>query len=263
MIRLLIDLPYLNPIAFSFGALQVHWYGIMYLLSFVIVYWYLRRSHLLQLTKTQIQDLLFTVGISLLVGARIGYILFYNLNFYIANPAKIIAVWEGGMSFHGGFIGAVIGLIIFWSYHKKAFTFFEITDTLVGILPLTLALGRVGNFINGELYGRLSTAPWAVRYFGTGDYRHPSQLYEAFLEIALLVLLLSPSIQKLSPGKKSALFIVGYAIIRLFVECFREPDSQIGFIFAQITLGQLLTLPMLILGIVFWFYHTHDSKNSV
>ncbi len=263
MIRLLIDLPYLNPIAFDFGVLQVHWYGIMYLMSFIIVYGYLRRQHSLQLTKTHIQDLLFTVGISLLVGARIGYMLFYNLSFYIANPAKIVAVWEGGMSFHGGFIGAMIGLIIFWAYHKKTFKFFAITDVLVGILPITLALGRVGNFINGELYGRLATAPWAVKYFGTTDYRHPSQIYEAILEIALLALLLSPPIQKLYPGRKSALFIIGYAIIRLFVECFREPDSQIGFIFAKITLGQILTLPMLILGVVFWFYHTHSSKNSV
>ncbi len=269
MTPLVIDLPYINPIAFQLGSLAIHWYGIMYLLSFSLVYIFLRREIFigrLKLSLEHLNDLIFITCLCLLIGARLGYILFYDFNQYWRFPARIFAVWQGGMSFHGGFIGAAFGFVWFWYRIKttrlRAPRLPTITDSVLTIVPFTLALGRIGNFINAELYGRISDLPWAVRFWNMTVYRHPAQLYEALLHIVAGSFFLITIKQKWPTGVRTALFMLYYSIVRILVEFVREPDTQIGYIFHYFTLGQLLTLPILVASIVMLGFAVGKRSNS-
>jgi len=252
---------YFNPIMFEIGPFKAHWYGFMYALSFLIGYLYLlfsKRSR--QLNNQQKDSFIIYMILGVIIGGRIGYILFYNLPYYFANPSKLIAVWEGGMSFHGGLIGSMLAIYIFGKQSK--IPFLELTDMVVTIAPVGLFLAKIGNFINGELYGRIASS--YCLHFPTDplNCRYPSQLLEAFLEgIVLFIVLYIIGQKNKKPGIVSASFLIFYAIFRIFIEFFREPDPQIGFIFGIITAGQLLSSLMLFSGIGL-FYYLRETKNQ-
>ena len=258
--------PHINPVAFSLGPIKVHWYGIMYLLGFSFA-WMLAnyRCQKLKLawTSEQISDLIFYAAIGLILGGRIGYMLFYSWSELIADPLKLFKVWEGGMSFHGGLLGGLIGLYLFGKHFQKPFL--EVADFTAPLIPLGLGAGRMGNFINGELWGRPADLSWAM-IFPHVDHlpRHPSQLYELSLEgIALFFILFFYTLKPRPTGYATALFFVLYSLFRFTIEFFREPDIQIGFIFNHwLTMGQLLTIPVLLLGILIWWYQKSYAKLS-
>jgi len=243
--------PHIDPVFLSIGPLQFRWYGLMYVLSFVATYFIIRSEvtrKKLPLTKDDVADLVFFGAMGVVLGGRIGYILFYNLDFYLANPLKLFAVWEGGMSFHGGFLGVVLA---FWLYaRRKKIPFLALTDMAALCAPVGLGLGRIGNFINGELYGRPTDVAWGIIFPGSdGVPRHPSQLYEAFLE-GLVLFFIVRFISKRTPvnGVTSFAACAGYGLFRFIVEFFRQPDAQIGLFFGLFSMGQLLSLPMFLLG---------------
>ena len=206
-------------------------------------------SDLLLLSRDDVADLIFSVALGIILGGRFGYVLFYNLPFYLDHPLKAFAVWEGGMSFHGGVSGAI--LAGWWYLRKKGLPFFLMADIGFMAGPVGLFCGRIGNFINGELYGRATELPWGMVFPGGGPLRrHPSQLYEAILEGPVLLLLLWLTSRRNPPdGVVFWSFIAGYGLFRSFVELFREPDAQIGLLFGSISMGQLLSLPMFLLGV--------------
>lgn len=246
--------PQFNPVAFSIGPLSVHWYGLMYLFGFITAYFIAHyRSKKLRLgwTDTDISDLIFYAALGVVIGGRLGYIFFYNFKAFIASPFILFKIWEGGMSFHGGLLG-VIAALFYFSYRKKKHML-DIMDFTAPLVPLGLALGRLGNFINGELWGRETTMPWGMIFPAAGpEPRHPSQLYELGLEgIMLFVIVLWYARKPRPRGTISGLFLVCYALFRFLIEFFREPDSQLGFIaFHWLTMGQLLCLPMFIVGLI-------------
>ncbi len=258
--------PHINPVAFSLGPIKVHWYGIMYLLGFSLAWMlgnYRCKKLKLAWTSEQISDLIFYAALGLILGGRIGYMLFYSWSELSADPLKLFKVWEGGMSFHGGLLGGLIGLYLFGKHFQKSFL--EVTDFTAPLIPLGLGAGRMGNFINGELWGRPTDLPWAM-IFRHVDHlpRHPSQLYELGLEgIVLFFILFFYTLKPRPTGYATALFFVLYSIFRFTIEFFREPDIQIGFIFNHwLTMGQLLTIPVLLLGILIWWYQKYYAKLS-
>ncbi|WP_028389423.1 prolipoprotein diacylglyceryl transferase [Legionella fairfieldensis] len=245
--------PNINPVAFSLGPVKVHWYGLMYLLAFTSA-WILARwrvkHYQLNWTSEEVGDLVFYGALGAIAGGRLGYMLFYNTQQLVAEPWTLVKLWEGGMSFHGGLIGVAIALWLFSRRYKKPFA--EVGDFVAPLVPLGLGAGRAGNFINGELWGRVTDAPWAIVFPGSdGLPRHPSQLYELGLEgIVLFIVIWWYASKPRLPGQVSAMFLVGYAICRLIAECFREPDVQLGFIaFDWLTMGQVLSIPMLLIGL--------------
>lgn len=249
----MLNYPHIDPVAFSLGPLKVHWYGLMYLLGFLIA-WLLalfrtKRYHL-NWTKDEISDLIFYMALGVILGGRLFYMLFYKFQEWLHNPLAILKIWEGGMSFHGGLIGVLFMIWLFSrKYHKS---FIDIGDFVAPLAPLGLAAGRIGNFINGELWGRATDMPWAMVFPNSGGIlRHPSQLYEFGLEgILLFILVFWYASKPRKKGRVSAVFLIGYALARIFAECFREPDFQLGFIaFDWLTMGQLLSVPMLLFGI--------------
>ncbi|MRR55063.1 MAG: prolipoprotein diacylglyceryl transferase [Deltaproteobacteria bacterium] len=243
--------PEIRPYLFKIGTLEVRWYGLMYILGFLAVYLTAlsgAKRKKLPLSKDDIADLVFALAVGLIVGARFGYALFYNVSYYLANPLKVFAVWEGGMSFHGGLIGTVLAALYF--SRKKKIGMLQIADLITPAAPIGLGLGRLGNFINGELYGRVTDVPWGV-VFPTGGPlpRHPSQLYEAILEgPVLFVILWLVRRSNAPPGMVLWVFLALYGLFRPFVELFREPDQQLGFLFGAFTMGQLLSLPLFLIG---------------
>lgn len=245
--------PQIDPVFLRLGPLEFRWYGLMYIIGFMAAYFIIRsgaRRRRLPLTSDDVADLVFTVALGIVLGGRFGYILFYNLAFYLANPLKVFAVWEGGMSFHGGLLGAITAGAYY--VRKKGLSFWQLADLGFLAAPVGLGLGRIGNFINGELYGRSTDMPWGI-VFPTGGPvpRHPSQLYEAFLEgIVLFVVLRLVSGRRHPDGVIFWTFIGGYGLFRFIVEFFREPDQQMGFLFGTITMGQMLSLPMAMLGMI-------------
>lgn len=244
--------PEIDPVLVQLGPLKVHWYGVMYLLGFSFAWWLgLRRTQQPHafIMPEQMSDLVFYGALGVILGGRFGYIIFYDLPTYIHNPLNIFKIWQGGMSFHGGLIGVLIAMAIY--AHKIKRHFFEITDFIAPLVPLGLAAGRVGNFINGELWGRPTDLPWGMLFPHAGALpRHPSQLYQAALEgIALFILLWLFSRKPRPMMAVSGLFLVGYGFFRFLVEFVREPDAHLSFIaFDWLTMGQLLSLPMIIIG---------------
>ena len=251
----MLSYPNINPIAVKFGSIAVHWYGIMYLLGFFLA-WLLGRYRCLRSNgrwdQKDMGDLIFYSALGVIAGGRIGYVLFYNFSYYLANPKMVFAVWDGGMSFHGGLVGVLIALIFYGKTIKKSFI--QMTDFIAPLVPLGLAAGRIGNFINAELLGRTTDVPWAM-IFPTDPERlprHPSQLYEFFLEGIVLFVVLWLFSRKARPaGAVSGLFLTGYGLARFFVEFFRAPDPQLGFVaFGWMTRGQELSMAMIIPGII-------------
>ena len=258
--------PHINPVAFSLGPLQVHWYGLMYLLGFMtawaLAHWRVKHYQL-QWTPEQISDLIFFSALGVIIGGRFGYMLFYNTDQFFSTPWIIFKLWEGGMSFHGGLIGVLLALLIFARKIKKPF--WEVTDFFAPLVPLGLAAGRAGNFINGELWGRVTNVPWAMVFPSADNQpRHPSQLYEFGLEgIVLFIVIWWYAAKPRPAGCVSAIFLVSYAICRLVVECFREPDAQMGFMaFNWLTMGQLLSIPMLLAGLILWWMKRNENLST-
>ncbi len=254
--------PNIDPTAISLGPLSIQWYGLAYLTSLIlgIIYikYLIKNDGLWQgkskMTSSLVDDLGFYTFLGIFFGGRLGFILFYNLEHYIANPTKILRIWEGGMSIHGGILFSALILLVF-SHYKKIY-YRHIFDVVTAALPIGLLLGRIANFINGELYGHVTNVAWAVRFpTGGGLPRHPSQLYEAVLEGLVAFIILAILIWKFKalkrPGLITGVFGIVYGVSRIFVEFYRVPDAQIGYYFDFVTQGMLLSIPMVLLGIYF------------
>ena len=246
------NLAQIDPVALSIGSLQLRWYGLMYLAGFGLG-WLLGRWRASRpgsgWTGPDVDDLLTCVMIGIILGGRLGYVLFYDLPVYINDPMEIVRIWNGGMSFHGGLLG-VLGA--FWYFARtRGRTFLEVSDFIAPLIPQGLFFGRLGNIINGELWGKVSDAPWAVVFPGAGPLpRHPSQLYEAALEgLALFIMVWVFSLKPRKTGAVSGLFALGYAVFRFAVEFVRMPDAQLGYLaFGWLTMGQLLCVPLMLAG---------------
>jgi len=250
----MIPYPDINPVAVSLGPLKVHWYGLMYLVGFVGA-WLLGRQRAKRpdwlLTPAQVDDLVFYGAMGVILGGRIGYMIFYQTPELVAQPLMIFKVWDGGMSFHGGLLGVLIAVALF--ARKTGLAFFTISDFIAPLVPIGLFAGRIGNFINGELWGKVTTLPWGM-VFPTGGPlpRQPSMLYEAGLEGIVLFLILWFYSRNPKPRMAvSSLFLIGYGTFRFLVEFVREPDPQLGYLWdGWLTMGQVLSAPMVIIGII-------------
>jgi phosphatidylglycerol:prolipoprotein diacylglycerol transferase len=243
--------PNIDPIAFSIGPLAVRWYGLMYLAGFAIGWWLGTRriaKGQAPITRAQLDDLLFLIVLGVIFGGRLGYVLFYKPAYYAAHPLEILAIWQGGMSFHGGLLGVLLALVVAARRHKV--DWLRLTDFIAPLIPPGIAAGRLGNFINAELPGRVTDVPWGMVFPGAGDApRHPSQLYQCALEgLALFVLLWWFSSKPRPRGQVSALFLLGYGVLRFIAEFAREPDSFIGYLALGLTMGQWLCLVMIAAG---------------
>ena len=257
--------PDIDPIAFSLGPIQVAWYGLMYLLGFVAAYWLAiqkTKQEWSPLAHDHIEDLIFYSAIGVIIGGRLGYMFFYDAAALFTDPlgwlARVPQIWKGGMSFHGGFIGVILAVKIF-STNARA-DFLEVIDFVAPLVPIGLGLGRLGNFINNELWGK--TTDFFLGFLVDGVVRHPTQLYEAVLEGLILFLIVwIYSLEQRRRGMVAAAFLFYYGLFRIFIEFFRIPDSHIGYLYSDwLTLGQLLSLPMLILGL--WIIITHRLKED-
>ncbi len=257
--------PQFDPIAISIGPLAVRWYGLMYLLGFALFWGVGRyaiktRKHSVW-TAQDLDDALFYGILGVVIGGRLGYVFFYKFGEYLAEPWRIFYVWEGGMSFHGGFLGVILAM--WWFAKSRRQSWLAVTDFIAPLVPLGLATGRLGNFINAELWGRATTVPWAI-VFPTVDRtpRHPSQLYEFALEgVLLFALLWWYSARPRPRGAVSALFLIGYGLFRFVVEFTREPDGYLGLLAFNLTMGQWLSLPMVLAGIWMWAWTSRHSAG--
>ena len=262
----MIAYPNINPIAVDLGFISVHWYGVSYVVGILTAWLLLRyRARYLQvsLDNEQIADLVFFVVLGIIIGGRLGSVVFYNFDYYLGHPLEIFFIHQGGMSFHGGLIGVIFS-VWFFSY-KKNISFFRISDFIAPVIPIGLGCGRIGNFINGELWGSPSNLPWAMIFpdpAAGGIPRHPSQLYEAFFEGLVLFIILWWFSRIPRPVRAtSGLFLIFYGVFRFLVEFVRIPDQHIGYIaFNWLTMGQLLTIPMVIFGIIFFIMAYQDEK---
>ena len=258
--------PHIDPVIFSIGPLAVRWYGMMYLLGFVGAYFMMchvaRIRRFEDLTNENISDLLFYGVLGVVFGGRLGYTLFYNAAYYMKHPLEVFYVWEGGMSFHGGLIGVVTVLLLFcW---RRRLAVLMVGDLVVSAVPIGLGFGRIGNFINGELWGRVTTVPWGIVFPGGGSHpRHPSQLYEAGLEgVVLLLVIYLLHRRGVRRGVPAFMFVFLYGTFRFIVEFFRQPDSQLGYLWGGATMGQLLSLPMVIVGLCGLIYVLRLRNNG-
>ena len=259
-----------DRVAFSLFGWDIHWYGITYLVGFIGGWWlsrYLvRRNPQWGMTAQHVDDLLFYVGLGVILGGRIGYALFYKFDAFLANPLSIFHIWEGGMSFHGGLLGVLLAV---WLFNRKyRLGFFVILDLMAMIAPLGLGAGRIGNFINGELWGKPTDLPWAMIFPDSRSDlpRHPTPLYEALLEGLVLFAILWWFARKPRPAMAiSGLFALGYGLFRTFVEFFRLPDAHIGYLaFDWLTMGMVLSAPLCVVGVLFmWFaYNRQPMQNT-
>lgn len=261
---LVIPYPNFDPVLVHLGPFAIRWYALAYIFGILVGWFYARaivRSARLwggqaPFTVDDFDDFVLWVTIGIIVGGRVGYVLFYNLPYFAAHPADVFQLWHGGMSFHGGFIGCVLAVILFARW--RGIPVLSLGDITCAVGPIGLFLGRLANFVNGELWGRPSDVPWAMVFPGAGPVpRHPSQLYEAVLEGLVLLALLAVLMRKGAlkrPGLVIGCFAVGYAIARGFCELFREPDVQLGFLWGGTTMGQLLSIPLLLAGLAFIAY---------
>lgn len=280
--------PHFDPVIFSLGPVSLHWYGLMYLVSFVFAMWLaVRRANRSDndWTKKEVENLLYIGFLGVCLGGRIGYVLFYNLSLFLDNPFYLFKIWDGGMSFHGGLMGVIVMML--WFAHRTKRYFFQVADFIAPMVPFGLGAGRLGNFINGELWGRVTThTPWAMLFPVLSDEelallpthpnwqsiferygvlpRHPSQLYEMFLEGMVLFVILNLFIRKTRPtGSVSGLFLICYGVFRILVEFFRQPDAQWGLFIGVISMGQILSLPMILAGVIVmvWAYHNCSRQQ--
>ena len=248
----------IDPVAFSLGPLSVRWYGLMYLFGFAFAMWLAgRRADAPNSgwTRNEVSDLLFYGFLGVILGGRIGYVLFYNFDLFLADPTYLFKIWTGGMSFHGGLIGVITAMI--WFAHKTKRHFFTVADFVAPLIPFGLGVGRIGNFMNGELWGRAAdpSLPWAMVFpqSGTDIARHPSQIYQFGLEGLLLFALLWLYARRARPlGAVSGMFLMGYGSFRFIAEYFREPDSFLGLLTFNMSMGQWLCVPMILVGALFW-----------
>jgi len=259
----MIPYPKINPVIVKIGPFQVRWYGMMYLLGFLLGYLLLKkvvRDRGMEISSRELEGPLEAVVLGVILGGRLGYVFFYNLPYYLEHPLEILAFWHGGMSFHGGLLGTLVAGYI---YCKRAgLDFWKMADSVVVVVPIGLGLGRLGNFINGELYGRVTSLPWGMVFPGAGPLpRHPSQIYEFLLEGVLLFAILWSLRRRPWPeGSLLAIFLLLYGVFRIFVEFFRQPDPQLGFVVDHITMGQVLSSGMVLVGLlIFLTRHLHRN----
>lgn len=266
----MITLPEINPVALKIGPISIHWYGIMYLLGFLAAWFFgIKRSQRIKgLWKTEnISDLIFYGMVGVLLGGRLGYVIFYNLPFYLKHPLDIFKVWDGGMAFHGAVIGVVIAFILF--ARKTGKNLFQVGDLILPTVPIGIGFGRIGNFINGELWGTPSSLPWSMIFPRDPSRlpRHPSELYEFLLEGVLLFVILWIYSSKERPRMAvSGMFLALYGIFRFIVEFVRLPDVQLGYLaFNWLTMGQILSMPMILCGafFIYWGYTRHPLQNGI
>ncbi len=267
----LLTFPSIDPVIISIGPFDVRWYGLAYVVGILLGWWFARtlleRQNLWPqntqpMKMIDLDDFILWAAIAIVAGGRIGYILFYDFNAILENPGRIIEVWNGGMSFHGGVAGTLIAMLLFAKLRK--IYIWSLFDLICAAAPIGIFFGRIANFINGELWGRLSPSPWAMIFPGGGPFpRHPSQLYEAALEGVLLfgilaiMALMFKALKR--PGLIAGTFVAGYACARIFVEFFREPDAHLGFLYGGwLTMGMLLSLPLLAVGL--WGMLTASSR---
>ena len=268
----------INPVIFTVGSFRIHYYGLMYLIAFAATYalvsYRIRHEHSFSASKEQIKDLMVYMIVGLLIGARLGYVVFYNPGYYAKHPFEIILPFQfengitftgfSGMSFHGGLIGVILSS---WWYSKKAgLDVFEMADLFCPVVPLGYTFGRVGNFINGELFGRITTHPIGMYFpFAPGaDRRHPSQLYEAFFEGLFLFIVLWNVRRRNQPaGAMLAFYLAGYGIVRFIIEYFREPDAHIGLLWISFTMGQILCTVMTAFGLGLYLYLRFVNRRIV
>lgn len=245
---------FFDPIALQIGPVAIHWYALAYIVGFLIGWRYCRRLAgvvSFRPDADDFDDFLAWAIIGTILGGRLGYVFFYNAGYYLQNPLEILATWQGGMAFHGGLLG-VIGAMLLFAW-RRGFGVFALSDLVAAAAPIGLFLGRVANFVNGELWGRPTDVPWGVIFPAAGpEPRHPSQLYEAILEglvlfVVLWLLARRPDIRR-RPGVVTGVFLIGYGTARFVVEFFRQPDAQLGFLWLGATMGQILSLPMILGG---------------
>jgi len=259
----------LNPILFDFGLIVIRWYSLAYVFGILLGWWFGKKiiNHIAEVAnfksdKKEFDDLITYIIISIVIGGRLGYVIFYNLGYYISNPLDIIKVWQGGMSFHGALIGVVFGTFLF-SIKKNASAFYYL-DIIACVSPIGIFLGRIANFINGELIGKTTSLPWSV-IFPAIDLqpRHPSQVYEALLEGIVLFLILNSIIfkQKYKVGTCSCLFLIFYGLFRIISEFFRVPDPQIGYLFNLFSMGTFLSFLMIVTGLI--IFNILKKRNEI
>ncbi|HME87473.1 MAG TPA: prolipoprotein diacylglyceryl transferase [Candidatus Nanoarchaeia archaeon] len=248
-----------DPVLANIGPLEIRYYGLMYVLGFILGYFMIQSlaKKKVQIKKSSIEDLLVYTGIFGILGARLFYILFYNLSYYVQNPYELIAIWHGGLSFHGGLLGGAFGIYVFSRQNK--FNFFDLLDLVVVPFSFALGLGRIGNFINGELPGRLTSVPWCFEFPGIDGCRHPSQLYESLYSFVIFGILWKLKDKRMKSGMLFGIFMLLYSSFRFFTEFFREADVQLGY-FHGLTMGQLLNILLFIAGLVF-IKHINKSKG--
>jgi len=263
-----------DPVLIDLGLFQIRWYSIAYILGILIGWIYANKIirlttenkyNFTQISESKFNDLIIYLVIGIILGGRLGYIFFYNLEYYSQNFLEIFKVWHGGMSFHGGLLGVIISIIIFSK--KTKINFFKFADIVSCVAPIGIFFGRVANFINGELYGKISTVPWSVIFPGAGNVsRHPSQIYEAILEgIVLFIIVNYFAFKKkllFKTGYISSFFLVSYSVLRLFGEIFREPDIHLGFFFNYFSLGALLSLITLTAGLIIFLSIKKNEQNN-
>lgn len=261
-----ITFPQIDPIIFSVGPISLRWYGLMYLVAFGLAWWLANRAASKKdsgWTEQQVSDLLFVGFMGVILGGRIGYVLFYQFDMFLEDPLYLFKIWTGGMSFHGGLLGVLTAMAWFaWRNNKG---YLQLGDFVAPLIPLGLGAGRLGNFINAELWGRTTDVPWAVLFPNAGPYpRHPSQLYEFALEGVVLFILIMVY-RRMNPptGSLGGLFLAGYGSARFFIEFYREPDAHLGVLSAGMSMGQWLSLPMIIGGVVLIIYaYATASKTN-